>query len=161
MRGVFITTGVIALVLMGGQASAETRYGCMAQDKNLNLAIHVEFSEVLGGQLSHLSGVVALKSSDVPEDMKSVRLTSEMVVQNWSDKSRVLLRFYNDKLDSGPLFLKVATEAGADKLAAMRGTYRLDQVQKKGPGFHVEGALFCQLNSMTTAALSETPLPVE
>nr|WP_316652657.1 hypothetical protein [uncultured Gellertiella sp.] len=150
MRGLLLSS--LMLAALASPVLADSRYGCMAGDSSLKLAIHLEFSEELGGRLSHLSGVLAVGPEAARPDLAEVRLTSAMITQVWADRQQVLVRIFDDKVKGEPLVMTIATRARSDEAATFDGTYMLSQKDQKGPGFHLEGALFCQID--TVAALA-------
>lgn len=152
MRVSVLLTTALSLLLPAAMAHADTRYGCMAESAAIKLGIHVEFSDALGGRLSHISGRLSLTGPKTPASLSEVTLRGEMVTQSWAGNGKLLMRFFDARGGNTPFTLSLAAVSKGDDRTRLHGTYMLDQAQEKGPGFHQEGALFCQLGQVRPAA---------
>ena len=154
-------TALSAFVLAALAASAvhadepDDRYGCMAADGRVKLAVRVEFSDYLGGKLSHLTGRLSVLDPAAPEGIRERRLFSRMVSQSWSDREQVLVQIRDSETEPQVLGVKLVAAAGSFRDGRMLGHYEISRTDEKGPGFHVEGALFCQRHLEKVALLQD------
>lgn len=152
MRVSTLLTTLVSLTLPATAALADTRYGCMADNASVKLGVHVEFSRELGGKLSHLTGKLALSGPDVPAALNELQIKGDMVSQAWAGNGKLLMRFYDAHVVGAPLYISLAAVSKGEDHTRMHGTYTLDQAQGKGPGFHQEGTLFCQIDEIKPTA---------
>lgn len=143
MRNFLLPAAILTAAALPGAADADERFGCMAEDSRLKLAVHVEFADELGGRLSHLSGRFTVHEKGAPATLSDRRLSSQMLAQSWAEDGLVMVRLYDDS-DRVPLDVTLAAAASGMAGSPLQGHYLIRERQEKGPGFHMEGALFCQ-----------------
>lgn len=161
MRNACISLAFLPLFFASGQAMADDRFSCMAQDRHLNLAVHVEFAEELGGRLSHLTGRLGIADPAAPQGLAARRLTSQMQSQSWAGDGVVLLRLFDDETDSRALDVTLSAAAANSEGHRYNGHYLIRSTTEKGPAYEISGALFCQREPERTALLKMFPSEAE
>lgn len=146
IRGLF--AALLVSGLMPNHALADLRFGCMAEDEHVKLAIRVEFSTGLGGRVSHLTGRLMLLAPDAPKALQKLSLDHSMITQIWSDRDNLMMRFHNEAVAGGPVLIRIATKVEDGEKGPLVGTYRIDQPRMNGPALTYSGRAICQ-NSKT------------
>lgn len=150
------TLSCLALLAASAVPSlADSRYSCMASDERVKIAVRLEFSEELGGKLAHVSGALSATDAAMPPSLQKLRITSDMLTQQWVDKNSIRLRLLDYSDSSRPVYVAMGAEVSDSKAGRLRGKYVVEAPDGKEPGFRVEGALFCQVDKMASVALSD------
>lgn len=161
MRTSGISLAVLSLLSMAPAAHADDRFGCMAEDRRLKMAVHVEFSQALGGRLSHLTGRLGIADPAAPEGLGARRLTSQMRAQSWGEPGLLMVRLFDDETDSRALDVTLVATAAGPGETRMNGHYTIRSIPAEGPTYVVSGALFCQQEPERTALLKMYPSEAE
>lgn len=81
-------------------ALAGERLTCAADDAALSASFELQFNDQDGGRLEHIRGAIDIRRSGVPDGLRHLDLTSQMLSQYWTDdrtmKIRFLARAYGD-----------------------------------------------------------------
>jgi len=149
------TLSLLALLLSALPAEADSRYSCMASDDRLKMAVRLEFSGVLGGKLAHISGVLSATGKDLPAYFGKLKLTSDMITQQWVDGKSIRMRLIDDSDTEKPVYMALGAQVTDANAGRLHGTYVLEGMNGKEPGFRMEGALFCQIDQLADVALPD------
>lgn len=156
-----ISLALFSILSMPMLAHADDRFGCMAEDRRLKLAVNVEFAGDLGGRLSHLSGKLAVADAKAPQGLGDRRLTNQAVTQHWGRDGLVMLRLFDDETDSRALDITLAAASAEPGARQMHGHYTIRSTADGVEPYEVSGALFCQKEPERTALLKMYPSEVE
>lgn len=135
------------LALSPEGARADLRFGCMAEDDHVKMAIRLEFSAALGGKLTHLTGRLLVDAPDAPPELASLGLDYTFVTQVWSDRDHVMMRLYTENVSGGPVLIRITTQIEDGAKGPLVGTYRIDQPRASGPALSYSGRAICQNKS--------------
>lgn len=161
MRMSGIAVAVLSLLSALPAAAADDRFGCMAEDRRLKMAVKMEFSGDLGGRLVHLAGRLGIDDPAAPEGLAARRLTSQMRSQSWGEQGLVMVRLFDDETDRRILDVTLVAAAASPGETRMSGHYTIRSIPSKGTPYVVSGALFCQQEPERTALLKMYPSEAE
>lgn len=161
MRTSGISLAALSLLSMASAAHADDRFGCMAEDRRLKMAVKIEFSGDLGGRLSHLAGRLGIADPAAPGGLEARRLTSQMRSQIWGEPGLLMVRLFDDETDRNSLDVTLVATAARPGETRMNGHYTIRFTPPKGAPYEVSGALFCRQEPERTALLKMYPSEAE
>lgn len=150
MTRFWLTFLLACLVLGRGPAFADDRFNCANDDKNLRLTLDVGFSEDPGQGLIHLRGAASF-SVNAPDEIRTIRLESNLLKQYWFDGSDLRLRFVQESYSDSPFYIVDFTVAVSKGLGQrMAGTYGViirktneKRLKRYSTVFEADGKLLC------------------
>ena len=152
---------LLLTVLAASPAHADDRFGCMAEDRYLKLAVHVEFSGDLGGRRIIKKGRLGLTDPAAPEGLRDRRLTSQMETQSWADDSDVMLRLFDDETDRRVLDIALSASAASPGAPDLHGHFTIRSSGEGSAAYVHDGTLFCQRQPERTALAKMFPSEAE
>ncbi|MBW9116022.1 hypothetical protein JNB88_20505 [Rhizobium cauense] len=122
---------ILALTLLCGAANAahaNTRFFCSADDKNVRFTVESGFEAAGGHKLNHFRGALAMKSSDLPQALQKISVTSENLTHHWSHDGELRLEVFYDGGDAaegqGIGLIVIAGQRGKS-MTTFSGAYEL------------------------------------
>lgn len=125
-KAIFLAAGLFAAGL--SPALAGERLSCAADDAALSASFELQFNDQDGGRLEHIRGAIDTRQAGVPESLRHLDLTSQMLSQYWTDdrtmKIRLLARAYGD-LGMDVVEIAAVLQRQAGDAGLYRGRYDL------------------------------------
>jgi len=107
-------------------ALAGDKLSCAADDAVLSAAFELQFNDQDGGRLEHIHGKIDIRQAGVPEGLRHLELTSQMLSQYWTDDRTVKIRFLTRAYgDLGMDVVEIAAVLQPGDANLYRGQYRL------------------------------------
>ncbi|MGR6466663.1 hypothetical protein [Rhizobium sp. PAMB 3182] len=123
MTKFWITFLLACVVLARVPAFADDRFNCANDDKDLRLSLDVGFSEEPGQGLIHLRGAATF-TVNAPDEIRTIRLESNLLKQYWFDGKDLRLRFVQESYSDSPFYIVDFTVAVSKTLGQrMAGSY--------------------------------------
>lgn len=136
-------------------ALAGDRLSCAADDAALSAAFELQFNDQEGGRLEHIHGKIDIRQANVPDALRHLELTSQMLSQYWTDDHTLKIRFLNRAYgDLGMDAVEIAAVLQPGDVNHYRGQYRLTAFRVPPAG---RGDTTPQILATATATIACSP----
>ena len=145
MRTAFIAAAIVAASVTPGLASGGI--GCQVRDAGVTLDVDIGMARS-GGGFFDVDASIAIESTDLPADMRSLVL-DEALVHDWLDADELKLHFHHERAAGEFMSLDLVIEAEAVEEGLFAGGYVVSVFGVAPPAgdatdtWSVEGTVVC------------------
>ncbi len=120
---------IASAILLAGLTSAHatTSFSCDGEDASAKFQISGAYGTSIGSGLANFGGDLHILLADAPKDIRKIKLTRKLVVQQWyiGRDMKFLLRFEKQKPYRDVVLIVDTRRAEDDETAPYEGTYTL------------------------------------